>query len=202
MPEVCYWSQHRRNFWCHQDWLALASEVLKHAMMSGMMAVRGRVRVVVVGEDRVGVRSLWVTLCHVIGLLSKARQRRQLSQLQWRDTVMLCVQATWKLSFSQLWLFIQWGIQITNETLGFCLLNTLCKPVLHCIDSGLREKMTVSAVYILYIEFILRAEFPVSLNESFVNCYWIFLRTEVFCTYSKLIWCLHLYREITGWVMK
>lgn len=76
------------NICRHQGWLALASEVLKHAMMSGMMAVR--VRVVVVGEDRVGVRSLWVTLCHVVGLLSKARQRRQPSQLQWSDTV--CVQ--------------------------------------------------------------------------------------------------------------
>lgn len=70
-------------FWCHQGWkrwLALASEVLKHPVVSGVMVVRVRVRVVVVGEDRVGIRPLWVTPCHVIGLLTKAQQTSHVSK--------------------------------------------------------------------------------------------------------------------------
>ena len=78
-------------FWCHQDWKrwwALAGEVLKHAVVPGVMVVRVRDRVrvrvrvrmreVVVGEDGVGVRPLWVTPCHVVGLLLKEQQTRQL----------------------------------------------------------------------------------------------------------------------------
>lgn len=57
--------------------MALASEVLKHTVVAGVMAVRVRVRVVVVGEDRVGVRPLRVTPCHVVGLLLKAKQTRR-----------------------------------------------------------------------------------------------------------------------------
>lgn len=75
-------------FWCHQDWkrwLALASEVLKHPVVPGVMVVR--VWVVVVGEDRVGVRPFWVTPCHVIGLLLKAQQA---SQLQDHASKIMC----------------------------------------------------------------------------------------------------------------
>ena len=50
-------------------------------MVSGMVAVRVGARVVVVGEDCVGVRPLRVTRCHVIGLLLKAGQRCQLQDL-------------------------------------------------------------------------------------------------------------------------
>ena len=71
--------------------MALASEVLKHAVVPGVMVVwvrvRVRERVVVVGEYRVGVRPLRVTPCHVVGLLLKAEQT---SQLQ-RSRVMSCV---------------------------------------------------------------------------------------------------------------
>lgn len=40
-----------------------------------MLVVRVGVGVVVVGEERVGVRPLWVTPCRVIGLLLKEEQR-------------------------------------------------------------------------------------------------------------------------------
>lgn len=73
-------------FCCHQDrkqWLALASEVLKHPVVSGMVVVRMRMGVrmrdVVVGENRVSIGPLWVTPWHVIGLLLKAKQRGSVS---------------------------------------------------------------------------------------------------------------------------
>ncbi|KAG7241701.1 hypothetical protein INR49_025166 [Caranx melampygus] len=50
------------------DWkqrLALASKVLKHPVVSSVMVVR----VVVVGENRVGVRPLWTHCCNSAGLL-------------------------------------------------------------------------------------------------------------------------------------
>lgn len=76
-------------FWCHQGWSALASEVLEHAVVSAVVAVRLRLRervrmrerMVVVGKDRVGVRPLRMTPCCVIWLLlrqSKEGHKRPL----------------------------------------------------------------------------------------------------------------------------
>lgn len=80
MPGVCGVSstQTARIFCCHQDWkqrLALASKVLKHPVVSSVMVVR----VMMVGENRVGVRPLWVTPCHVIRLLLGAEDIRSVS---------------------------------------------------------------------------------------------------------------------------
>lgn len=77
-------------FWCHQGWSALASEVLEHSVVSAVVAVRLRLgvgvrvgervrmreRMVVVGEDRVGVRPLRVTPCCVIWLLLRQSKKR------------------------------------------------------------------------------------------------------------------------------
>jgi len=52
--------------------LVLASEVLKYPVVPGVV-VGVWDRVVVVGEDRVGVRSLWVALGRVSRLLLKAQ---------------------------------------------------------------------------------------------------------------------------------